>query len=362
MAATCACMTTLPSQRPTEQADTVIPLFVLDTAILRGGFNRPNRAALLAASLVELDEGLRELGGGLVVRRGDWVREVAKLARSYEVDAVFIHADVSGYAQGRLRRLGEALEVPARAGRRAAPPRYPPARCSPPAATGSRCSRPTTGPGSRRSAGARSPGAGASAAAARHRSRHCADAAGDLPQGRGLARPAGGRREGRTGQGLRSGCATGVESYEDLHDDLAADATSRLQRLPALRLRLGVRAGGARRAASKGMAAFARQLCWRDFHAQVLASTAAGRTGGLPAARRPVARRRRGVRGMGRRPHRLPHRRRRHAPAGARGLDAQPGPADHRVVPHQDASTSTGAAAPSTSPTCSSTATSPTTR
>jgi deoxyribodipyrimidine photo-lyase len=65
----------------------------------------------------------------------------------------------------------------------------------------------------------------------------------------------------------------GAESYEDLHDDLAADATSRLSGF----LHLGsvsayelVVHGNAEK---KGLAAFARQLCWRDFHAQVLAST-----------------------------------------------------------------------------------------
>ena len=45
--------------------------------------------------------------------------------------------------------------------------------------------------------------------------------------------------------------------------------------------------------------------------------------------------RRRGVHGMGRRPHRLPNRRCRHAPARRVGLDAQPGPYDHCVVPRE---------------------------
>jgi deoxyribodipyrimidine photo-lyase len=63
----------------------------------------------------------------------------------------------------------------------------------------------------------------------------------------------------------------GVESYGDLHDDLAADATSRLSGFLHLgsvsAYELVVRGDG-----GSGMAAFARQLCWRDFHAQVLAS------------------------------------------------------------------------------------------
>ena len=58
-------------------ADTVVPLFVLDDAILRSGFNRPNRAAFLVDCLRDLDASLTDRGAGLVVRRGDWVAEVA---------------------------------------------------------------------------------------------------------------------------------------------------------------------------------------------------------------------------------------------------------------------------------------------
>ena len=44
---------------------------------------------------------------------------------------------------------------------------------------------------------------------------------------------------------------------------------------------------------------------------------------------------RRAVRRLGRGPHRLPLRRRRHAPAARRGLDAQPGPHGHGLLPRQ---------------------------
>ncbi len=53
-----------------EAADQVVPVFVLDTAILRSAFNRPNRARFLAESLADLDASLRDRGAGLLVRRG----------------------------------------------------------------------------------------------------------------------------------------------------------------------------------------------------------------------------------------------------------------------------------------------------
>jgi deoxyribodipyrimidine photo-lyase len=46
----------------------VVPLFVVDDGIRRGGFVHPNRARFLAESLGDLDDALRRRGGGLVVR------------------------------------------------------------------------------------------------------------------------------------------------------------------------------------------------------------------------------------------------------------------------------------------------------
>ena len=252
------------------QADTVIPLFVLDTAILRGDFNRPNRSAMLAASLHELDEGLRGLGAGLVVRSGDWAGEVAKVARSYEVDAVFLHDDVSGYAQARVRRLRQALS------------------CRLEVVPGGTTAVP---PGKVRPAG----GERFQVFTAYHRSweqvigwRPLADrpARLRLPHGidrgvlptqqdicpKGEASPdlkVGGEKAARTR--VSHWMREGVESYEDLHDDLAADATSRLSGF----LHLGSVSSYelvVRGSHTRGMQAFARQLCWRDFHAQVLAA------------------------------------------------------------------------------------------
>ena len=90
----------------------MVPVFVLDDTILSSGFNRANRAAMLAVALEDLDGSLRKLGAGLVIRRGNWVREVVRLATDHSADVVVMHSDVSGYAQSRTKALAEALSCP----------------------------------------------------------------------------------------------------------------------------------------------------------------------------------------------------------------------------------------------------------
>jgi deoxyribodipyrimidine photo-lyase len=83
--------------------------------------------------------------------------------------------------------------------------------------------------------------------------------------------PGGGESAGRRrmDQWLR----TGLDAYAGRHDDLPGDATSRLSAdlhfgcLSALEL--AVRAG---KTGGAGSDAYVRQLCWRDFHAQVTAA------------------------------------------------------------------------------------------
>lgn len=92
----------------------------------------------------------------------------------------------------------------------------------------------------------------------------------DVPDlSEGLA--GGGEQEGR--KRLTAWLRGGVSSYGERHDDLAGDATSRL----SPHLHFGTLSPvelvhRARRAGGPGAEAFVRQLAWRDFHRQVLAS------------------------------------------------------------------------------------------
>ena len=91
--------------------DRIVPLFVLDDAILSGSYNRPNRATFLAQSLADLDASLRKLGGGLVIRRGRLERQVAEVAEAVKAQAVHVSVDASGYSAGRMKRLERVVDA-----------------------------------------------------------------------------------------------------------------------------------------------------------------------------------------------------------------------------------------------------------
>ena len=101
-----------------EECERVVPLFVLDDAILEA-FGAPNRVVFLLESLRDLDESLRGLGGALVVRRGSVIDEVVRVGH----ERVYLAEDVSVYARDRERRLRDAgLDVRVFAGLTVVPP------------------------------------------------------------------------------------------------------------------------------------------------------------------------------------------------------------------------------------------------
>ena len=106
--------------------------------------------------------------------------------------------------------------------------------------------------------------------------------------------------------------------------------------LPALRLPVAARDRGAA-AAGRRPEAFRRQLCWRDFHHHVLLHFPRNARSEFQERYRGdrLEPRRAALRGVVRGPDGLSAGRRRHAPAAARGLDAQPRAAGRRLVPDQ---------------------------
>jgi deoxyribodipyrimidine photo-lyase len=82
----------------------VVPLFVLDDAIL-GGLDSANRMSFLLDALDDLRVSLRERGADLSVRRGDPVVETLQIANAVAAQTVFVGGDASAYAQTRERRL-----------------------------------------------------------------------------------------------------------------------------------------------------------------------------------------------------------------------------------------------------------------
>ncbi|MGE5227496.1 MAG: cryptochrome/photolyase family protein [Planctomycetaceae bacterium] len=89
-----------------SSGDRVVPLFVLDPRLLG---RSPNRDRFLLESLVDLDRSLQQRGGRLVLRRGDPVAQTLDLAAETPVDAVHVVADVTAFAAGREGALRTAL-------------------------------------------------------------------------------------------------------------------------------------------------------------------------------------------------------------------------------------------------------------
>jgi deoxyribodipyrimidine photo-lyase len=254
-----------------DGADEVVPLFVLDDGVRAAGFDAPNRRAFLADCLADLDASLRERGGRLVLRGGAVVSETCRVAQETGARDVHVAADVSGYAQRREDRLRAELEA---GGRRLHVHDAVTTALAPGAATpAGRDHFAVFTPYFRRwetmalraqltaPRRVRVPDGVRSAKIPRR-----ARIAGVSP---GLAR--GGETEGR--ERLARWTRSGMDAYEERHDDLAGDATSRL----SPHLHFGTLSAAelvrrARRRGGAGAEAFVRQVAWRDFHHQVLAA------------------------------------------------------------------------------------------
>ncbi|MFJ3830839.1 cryptochrome/photolyase family protein [Streptomyces sp. NPDC090046] len=260
-----------PLRAALGQGNETVPLFVRDPAVDRAGFAAPNRLAFLADCLAGLDSGLRERGGRLVVRSGDPVAEVCAVVREAEADEVHMAAGCSAFALRREQRLRNALEAD---GRRlyvhdGVVTALPAGAVTPSGSdhfavftpyfrrwSAERLREPLAAPQE-----VRVPGAIRSEAV---------PSRADVPSvSEGLV--TGGEREGR--QRLTDWLGKHADGYEEGHDDLPGDVTSRLS--PYIHFGAVSAAEAVHRARSRGGAgaeAFVRQLCWRDFQYQLLAA------------------------------------------------------------------------------------------
>jgi deoxyribodipyrimidine photo-lyase len=248
----------------------VLPLFVLDDSLLRGPCGAANRLAFLLDALRDLDGSLRERGGGLVLRRGDPVAEAMRAAAEIGAEAIHLSDDWSPHARHRLKRL-EAESARQRISLRTFPgvTIVSPGDVVPQGGDHYRVFSPYLRAWSER------PRRGALAAP--RRLRQPRGIKGErMPTLSQLARgtrspriPRGGETAAR--RRLEHWLRSGLAGYEQGQDQLAADATSRL----SADLHFGCLsplAVLARVEGRPGGAAFARQLCWRDFLHQVLAA------------------------------------------------------------------------------------------
>jgi len=90
-------------------SDRLVPLYVLDQALLAGRFASPTRAWFLLGALIALRSSLRDLGSDLVVRVGDPRQVVPALARETGARDVVVSRDHAPYGRARDRAVAEAL-------------------------------------------------------------------------------------------------------------------------------------------------------------------------------------------------------------------------------------------------------------
>ena len=83
------------------QSEAVFCVFVFDTGILDRLPRQDRRVEFLHASLIELHDALRQLGGALIISHGAAGETIPELARALAVDAVFINRDYEPYAVAR---------------------------------------------------------------------------------------------------------------------------------------------------------------------------------------------------------------------------------------------------------------------
>ncbi len=248
-----------------QRSGTVVPLFVASPTLMS---RSANRARFLHESLVDLDRSLGARGGRLFMREGSVVARTIEIAEEAKADAVHLTADVTGFAHRREEALHAAL-----AARGIALHVHPgnavvePGEAVPPGKQMYSVFTPyhrawTHVP--RRSV-LPAPTTVVVPAHVRLGVRPDPDAI--HPDAIDLA--PGGESAGR--KHLEAYLATGASTYGDHRNDLAADATSRVS--PYLRFGcLSANEITADAGAIPGAEELVRQLAWRDFYGQLLAS------------------------------------------------------------------------------------------
>lgn len=248
----------LAGARADGDTGAVVPAFVFDHTMLATTAHRhANRFGFLCQTLVDLDDSLRDLGGRLVVRRGDWVQEALQLAYEARATRVHVARDASAYAQRRLARLDDAarasgIEVVVHDSVTVVPPD---AFGKPYLVFTPYYKRWLATPWR--------------ALATRPRTIAVPDGIGSerIPDEAPPADWVGGETAGLAV--LKRWTPRGLARYADRHDDPGADATSRIS--PYLHFgAVSALEVAARLRGREGGAPFVRQLCWRDFYTQLL--------------------------------------------------------------------------------------------
>jgi deoxyribodipyrimidine photo-lyase len=93
-----------------DEADEIVPVWVLDRRLLLGRGTGPNRRAFLHGALESLDAALRERGARLAVPEGDPVKVIPELAAGLGAERVHHLREYTPWAVARDKAVARALE------------------------------------------------------------------------------------------------------------------------------------------------------------------------------------------------------------------------------------------------------------
>lgn len=253
-----------------EHADRLVPVFVFDDRLIHGRHASGARTQFLLECLSDLNGALDKRGTRLVVRHGPPERELAALVRETGATELHFSADVTPFARGRGRAVAEALagagvELHAHPGLYVA---------HAPGEVRTKAGKPQTVFSPYHRAWMENARRDVLTAPRKLPPLPSGLAKGQIPSlaSLGLEQevddPApGGERAAR--RRMRAFLDRPVADYVEDHDALGRDNTSRLS--PYLRFGcISPRELENNLPRGEGPDAFRRQLCWRDFYAQLL--------------------------------------------------------------------------------------------
>lgn len=248
----------------------IVPAFVLDEHLLAGSCGAPNRVSFLLDCLHDLQLSLRQRGGALAIRRGDVVEQTLALARRWKATALYMSESRTPYGVARHARLAKAcaqerIELRTPPG----PTVVRPGTITPTGGDHYRVFTPYWRVWREQPIALSTPTPRTIPAPPGLKSSPIPSLATLTKERPSANLHPGGEAEGR--KQLTRWLGGGLAHYAERHDDLAAGATSHL----SAHLHFGslsAREILERCDGRDGAEDFVRQLCWRDFHHQVLAA------------------------------------------------------------------------------------------
>ena len=93
------------------QAERVVPVFVLDPALLASPYTGKKRLAFLFDGLRSLDADLRARGSRLIVRQGEPADELASMMAETQASAIVAERDITPFARRRDERVARGLPL-----------------------------------------------------------------------------------------------------------------------------------------------------------------------------------------------------------------------------------------------------------